>query len=395
MSKRKIITVVAAVVVVVVVVLVLVFALRPTEEEPQIEIGGILCMTGALSAMGDLISQGAYLAVEEINADGGVLGKNLTLTIEDSATNDATAFEAYKKLVEVDGVQVIVGPMISGAVMSSGAYAELNEVAMVSPSATSPFITNTTWTQWALRTCTTDYLQGGVIANIIIDEGYNTTAIMVQDTPYGIGIELVVTDLLEDAGVEIVASIRYDEEALDYLTELGLIVAANPDVIVQVGYHTDSAKVYVGADSLGLNATPWLVAEGVYGLLASEYPAAAAFMAEADLLGCTLAPDPELAAYVAFVAAYEARWGESPGVYCDTIYDAVNLIALAIEDAGVYDGAAIQDSLYDVGVDYSGASGTTTWDANGDRVSATYGIWELVETAPEVYEYVILEYIPF
>jgi ABC-type branched-subunit amino acid transport system substrate-binding protein len=360
-----------------------------------IEIGGILCMSGALAAMGDLISQGAILAVEEINADGGVLGKNLTLTIEDSATNDATAFEAYKKLVEVNGVEVIVGPMISGAVMSSGAYAELNEVSMVSPSATSPLITNTTWTKWALRTCTTDYLQGGVLASIITDEGYNTTAIMVQDTPYGIGIELVVTDILEDAGVTIVKTIRYDEEALNYLTELNQIKDENPDVIVQVGYHTDSAKVYEGAASLGMNATPWLVAEGVYGLEAETYPAAAAFMAEADLLGCTLAPDPGLPAYVAFVAAYEARWGEPPGVYCDTVYDAVNLIALAIEDVGAYDGAEIKDALYELGDGYSGASGTITFDENGDRVSATYGIWELVETAPGEYEYDILEYVPF
>lgn len=390
MSKK-----IVAVLIVVCMVLVGVLAPGCEPTDGTIDIGSILCMTGALAAMGHLISQGAILAVEEINADGGVLGKNLTLTIEDSATDDATAFEAYKKLVEVDGVEVIVGPMISGAVMSSGAYAELNEVAMVSPSATSPLITNTTWTQWALRTCTTDYLQGGVIADIIIDEGYNATAFMVQDTPYGIGIELVVTEILEAANITIVESIRYDEEALDYLTELGLIVAANPDVIVQVGYHTDSAKVYVGADSLGLNATPWLVAEGVYGLEAETYPAAAAFMAEAPLLGCTLAPDPGLAAYVAFVAAYEARWGESPGVYCDTVYDAVNLIALAIEDAGVYDGAAIKDALYELGVDYSGASGETTWDANGDRVSATYGIWDYVETSPLVYEYVILEYIPF
>jgi len=393
MSKKKIITVVAAVVVVV--VLVLVFALRPTEEEPQIKIGGILCMTGALAAMGDLISQGAILAVEEINADGGVLGKNLTLTIEDSATNDATAFEAYKKLVEVDGVEVIVGPMISGAVMSSGAYAELNEVAMVSPSATSPLITVQTWKEWALRTCTGDHFQGQVIADIIIEEGYNATAFMVQDTPYGIGIELVVTDLLEAANVTIVKTIRYDEEALDYSTELQQIIDAGADVIVQVGYHTDSAKVYENADSLGLDTIPWLVAEGVYGLLASEYPAAAAFMAETDLLGCTLAPDPELAEYVAFVAAYEARWGETPGVYCDTVYDAVKLIALAIEEAGAYDGAAIKEALYVVGADYDGASGAINWDELGDRAHATYGVWDYVETTPGNYEYQILYNVVF
>lgn len=360
-----------------------------------IEIGGILSMTGALAAMGDLISQGAILAVEEINADGGVLGKNLTLTIEDSATNDATAFEAYKKLVEVDGVQVIVGPMISGAVMSSGAYAELNEVAMVSPSATSPLITVQTWKEWALRTCTGDHFQGQVIADIIIEEGYNATAFMVQDTPYGIGIELVVTDLLEAANVTIVKTIRYDEEALSYNTELQSIIDAGADVIVQVGYHTDSAKVYENADLLGMNTTPWLVAEGVYGLEAETYPAAAAFMTEAPLLGCTLVPEAGTPAYTAFVAAYEARWAESPGVYCDTVYDAVNLIALAIEEAGEYDGAAIKEALYVVGADYDGASGAINWDELGDRAHATYGVWDHVETTPGVYKYQILYNVVF
>lgn len=368
---------------------------EPTDGEEPIEIGSILCMTGALAAMGHLISQGAILAVEEINDDGGVLGKNLTLTIEDSATNDATAFEAYKKLVEVDGVQVIVGPMISGAVMSSGAYAETNEIPMVSPSATSPLIALQTWKEWALRTCTGDQFQGQVIADIIIDEGYNATAILVQDTPYGIGIEMVVTEILEAANVTIVETIRYDEEALSYNTELQAIIDAGADVIVQVGYHTDSAKVYENADSLGLNATPWLVAEGVYGLLASEYPAAAAFMAEAPLLGCTLIPEPGEPYYDDFVTAYEARWSEEPGVYCDTVYDAVKLIALAIEEAGEYDGAAIKEALYVVGANYTGASGDINWDELGDRAHATYGVWDYIETEPEVYEYDILYNVVF
>ena len=64
------------------------------------------------------------------------------------------------------------------------------------------------------------------------------------------------------------------------------------------------------------------------------------------------------------------------GVCCDTVYDAVKLIALAIEEVGEYDGEA-KNALYELGVGYSGASGTITWDENGDRVSAAYGIWEL------------------
>jgi ABC-type branched-subunit amino acid transport system substrate-binding protein len=390
MSKKILLAVIA-----VMLVVVPLSACTTTGEEEPIKIGCILCMTGGLADMGHLIYQGATLAVDEVNADGGVLGRDLELVLEDSATNDATAFEAYKKLVEVDGVQVIVGPMISGAVMSSGAYAEDMKVPMVSPSATSPAISTEPWTKWALRTCTMDDLQGGILADIIIDEGYDTAAILVQNTQYGIGIELVVTEILEDAGVAVVESIRYDEEKLDYLTELNTIKDADPDVIVQVGYHTDSAVVYEQAGSLGLDTKVWLVAEGVVGMKAETYPAAAAFMAATDLRGCTLSPEPDLPAYVSFVHRYESQWDESPGVYCDTVYDAVKLIALAIEEAGEYDGAAIRAALYDVGDGYSGASGPITWDTNGNRVSATYGIWRLVETAPGEYEYSIIEYISF
>jgi len=365
------------------------------DGDEEIEIGGIFCMTGGLADMGVLIDKGAQLAVEEINAAGGVLGKDLVLLTEDSATTPTGAFDAYKKLVEVNGVEAIVGPMISGAVMASGNYASVMQVPMVSPSATSPLIVTENWTDWALRTCTPDNFQGQVLADIAIDAGYNTTAFLVVNNAYGVGLELVITDILVGAGKTVVASIQYEEQALTFDTELDQILLADSDVIFQVGYHTDSAKIYAAAASMALNTTPWLVAEGVYGLLSSSYPEAAEFMADAPLLGCTLIPEPGTPAFVTFNASYVARWGEAPSVYCDTAYDAVKLIALAIEDAGSYNGALIKDSLYDVGDGYVGASGNITWDANGDRLGATYGIWDYVETAPEVYEYVILDYVVF
>lgn len=365
------------------------------EGPTEIKIGGIFDLTGGLADMGALIEKGATLAVEEINAAGGVLGADLALQSEDGATSADTGFNAFKKLVEVDGVQVVVGPMISGAVLSIGPYAEQSEVPLISPSATSPLIAVQTWKEWALRTCTGDQFQGEVLAGIIIDEDYQRAAIIVQNTPYGVGLEQVVTTELEDAGVAIVESIEYDESKLDYLTELQAIKDANPDVIVQVGYHTDSAVVYEQAGELGLDTIPWLVAEGVYGLQAETYPAAAAFMAEANLRGCTLIPEASSPAYATFKAAYEARWGESPGVYCDTAYDAVKLIALAIEEAGEYNGAAIKDALYDVGADYDGTSGAINWNEIGDRAHATYGVWDYVETEPGEYEYVILYNVEF
>lgn len=118
-------------------------------------------------------------------------------------------------------------------------------------------------------------------------------------------------------------------------------------------------------------------------------------MAKDNLRGCTLIPEAEAPAYASFVAAYIARWGVDPGVYCDTAYDAVKLIALAIEEAGAYNGTAIKDALYDVGASYSGASGAINWNEIGDRAHATYGVWDYVETEPGVYEYQILYNVEF
>ena len=367
-----------------------------TQPVQPIKIGGIFDLTGGLATMGVLISKGATLAVEEINAAGGVLGgRNLTLLLEDSATSADTGFTAFKKLVEVDGVQVIVGQMTSGESLASGNYAATAQVPFVSPSATSVLLTDQPWTQWALRTCTADSFQGGLIAQTIIDGGFKKAAILVMDNPYGVGIEQIVTQKLQAAGVEIVKDIRYDATKMDYLTELGEIKDANPDVIMHCGYEDDGAVVYAQADSLGLSTIPWVVTEGVYGLDTEKHPDAAAFMVKGNFRGTRMAADPTSPAYQAFLAAYQARWGVSPGVYCDTVYDAVKLIAKAIDKAGAYNGTAIKDALYQVGVNYVGASGTVTFDTTGDRIHGTYAIWKLqYNEGTGKYEYVDLQYIP-
>jgi len=84
-------------------------------------------------------------------------------------------------------------------------------------------------------------------------------------------------------------------------------------------------------------------------------------------------------AFDEFAAAYEARFGIPPGVYADTVYDATKLMALAIEQAGYEDATAISAALIDVAQGYPGVSGTITFDENGDRVSADFEVWKVVE----------------
>jgi len=337
-----------------------------------IKIGCVLSTTGLLGPMGERMMQGAELAVQEINAQGGVLGKQIELVEENDNTESAKCLERVKKLVEVDGVKVLVGGMFSGATMASGAYVADHEILMVSPSATSPMISEQEWTNWVFRTCPDDNLQAKALAQLIVEGNYTRLATMVQDNPYGVGLEGALVDVLNETGWqgEHVVSIHFDPAKGDYLTELGQIADANPDIVLAVTYCDDGKVLFKQALDMGLDTIDWLGCDGNYGSGMFEEPKCAEFMEKAIIAGTVLSLGTS-----EFASAYEARWGEAPEVYCSSTYDAIKLIAQAIEQAGTYDSAAIKDALMGIGQNYEGASGTITFDEIGDRAKATYEIW--------------------
>ena len=337
-----------------------------------IKIGCVLSTTGLLGPMGERMMQGAELAVQEINAQGGVLGKQIELVEENDNTESAKCLERVKKLVEVDGVKVLVGGMISGATMATGPYLADHEILMVSPSATSPMISEQEWTNWVFRTCPDDNLQAKALAQLIVEGNYTRLATMVQDNPYGVGLEGALVDVLNETGWqgEHVVSIHFDPAKGDYLTELGQIADANPDIVLAVTYCDDGKVLFKQALDMGLDTIDWLGCDGNYGSGMFEEPKCAEFMEKAIIAGTVLSLGTS-----EFASAYEARWGEAPEVYCSSTYDAIKLIAQAIEQAGTYDSAAIKDALMGIGQNYEGASGTITFDEIGDRAKATYEIW--------------------
>ena len=352
----------------------------PAEE---IKIGAVMDLTGALAGIGGLIRDGAALAVKEINEAGGINGVEVKLIVEDGATDSTKGLEAVKKLVEVHGVQVIVGPMISGAVMAAGPYVGERGVVIVSPSSTSPDIADQDWRQFVLRTCPSDALQGAAMSQLVLEGGYSKVAIFVMDNVYGAGIEKVVKEKLTGKA-DIVASVRYDPVKLDYLTELQSVKDKNPDAVVHVGYHDDAQIVYKQALQVGLDTAQWILCEGVYAEATLEMAEAAEFMEKAAI-GTRLTAPEGLTAYEEFADAYEAEFGVAPGVYADTVYDATKLVALAIEKAG-YDGAKIKDALREVGKNYQGASGSITFNEIGDRTSGDFEVWKVVKDG-DTYKY--------
>ena len=353
-------------------------ACTPKEAE-TIKIGCLLDTSGDLAAMGVRILDAARLAVEDINAAGGVLGKQVELVEEDGATDPAIGFNGVKKMIEIDGVQVIAGPMITGASLLSIPYANGHKVPLITPSATGIPLSEEEGTEWFFRTCLRDDAQGLMLADIVMDKGYTKLATIVLDNSYGKGLETYILEGLEAAGWqgENVVSIHYSEAAKDYRTELQQIADSDADVVLAVTYCDDGIMIFKQALEMGLDEIAWLGCDGNYGSGLFEEAKSAEFMEKAIVAGTRTVGTGAICDH--FNTAYEDKYGETPEVYCDTVYDAVWAAAKAIEAAGVYDGEAIRVALTEL--EFDGATGPIAFNDIGDRNAGSFEIWQVVKDA--------------
>lgn len=350
-------------------------AVAPPPEVPsEIRIGCVVPMSGPLADMGLKIKDGAALAVEEINTRGGITGRKVILVVED-ATDAQSSLLAIKKLVEENQVEVIVGPLTDDGVLRVGPYAAERQVLLLSPSATSPIIGIQPWSQWFFRTVANDALQAKALVKAIVDRGFKKVGILVQDTPYYIGIGIMAEELLATKA-DIVASVRYASAKFDYRIELETIRDKRPDCILHIGDAYGSAVLYSQALEMRLDAIQWVVGQEIHAETMFEIPEATEFMRKAVIGVRFVAPETS-PTYIEFSTKYYNAFNTAPGVYCDNTYDAVKLIALAIEKIEVYDAVRIRDALWQVGKEYTGASGAITFDEKGDRVWAPYEEWKV------------------
>jgi ABC-type branched-subunit amino acid transport system substrate-binding protein len=347
----------------------------PQQELPaDIPIGCVMPLS-SVPAGGPNLVKAAQLTVNEINGRGGINGKKLRLIVEDQGPSSATALYAVHKLVEEQKVQVMIGCVTSESVLATGPYLEGKGVLLVSPSATSSSLSGYSWSKWTFRVCPGDSLQGGVVSMIIKERGYKKVAMLVQDTVYGKGIETMAKNYLGQ-GVEIVASLTYDPSKLSYLSELNTIKEARPDCVLHVGLYSDGAVVYAQALKEGMDNIPWIAVDGSYDMPLDKYLDAARFMEKA-VTGTVPVPDKQSPTYKAFAYNYKNTYQIDPTVYCDTVYDGVNMIAAALQKANIYNGGAVRDALLVIGNNYPGASGSITFDQSGERIAGSYGTWKV------------------
>lgn len=302
-----------------------------------LNIGTILPVTGSLAFLGPPEVAASGFAVEDINAAGGVLGNPVELNQGDSgdATTDTANTEVDRLLAA--GAQVIIGAASSGVSLTVIDKITSAGVVQFSPANTSPTFTTYDDNGLYFRTAPSDLLQGRVLANLVIEEGATSAAVLYRNDSYGVGLADSFKANFEAAGGTVPEFIEYAEGTESFDAEVDQVVAANPDAVVIVGF-AETGPILNTMHERGVGPTAKAV-YGVDGNIAGLDKLVSDVSILAGMKGTT--PSVDLASISEFVAKLDAAGVDGVYDYGAETYDSIVISALAAEIAGCADGLSI------------------------------------------------------
>jgi branched-chain amino acid transport system substrate-binding protein len=320
-------------------------------------------MTGQYATYGASHKAGAELAMEELNAAGGVNGGEVSISIGDDLGDPKEAVLVAQKFIDDSDVVVVDGHQFSGATIAAAGKYEPAGLTMITPSATQPDITNMGSFIW--RICMTDAVQGKGLADYSVGTlGLQNVAIMYDNSDYGRGLADAYEAGITDAGGTIVEKQQYTTGDTDFKAQLTKIKGVNPDLLFLSGYYPEGSKIAQQAKELGMDVQML----GSDGYASDELPKLGGAAVEGMLVSTFFDYTKDDPAVQKFVDAYKAKYeGANPDWFVANSYDVVMLAAAAAEKAGSNERAAINDALAGIGT-YEGISGPITFDENGDVI---------------------------
>lgn len=389
-----------------------------TASEDTIKLGVIAPASGTNAEKGESVYNGAQLAIEQINAAGGVLGKKLSLLKADDQSDNVKAPPKAARLLD-QGVVALIGDVqssVTKAVLLQ--QAKPKGCVMVSPGSTSPDFSDPAKIDhggWFFRTVPTDALQGKAIAQRALSAGYKKLAILHVDNTYGNGLAGVLKASFEASPGCTTIEATYPDEATprsSYNDVITPLLAQRPDAIALIAYPGAGSQIYNDWITSGSEPQmPWLFSEALK---------ADSFVVNVKDAGriegkTGTAPYSGGANYDRFAEDYRARFKIPPGPYSVNSYDAAVLVALAMQkgqaatreavkanmqavSAGSgtlvkpgLDGLKAALALLQVGqsVNYDGASGPVDLDEHGDVTTGTYVVWKVEGKAIHVTDEVL------
>jgi branched-chain amino acid transport system substrate-binding protein len=332
-------------------------------SQKEILIGEYGSLTGGIATFGISTRNGSELAFQEVNAKGGLLGKQVKVLVEDDQSKPEEAGTVVTKLINQSGVSAVLGHVASSHSLAAAPICQSNQIPMISPSSTNPRVTQVG--NYIFRVCFIDPFQGAVMAKFAADTlKLKKVAILVDvRSDYSVGLQTFFRQQFRQLGGEVVVEQSYSQGDSDFRAQLTAIKAANPEAVYLPGYYTEVGTIVHQARELGITV-PFLGGDGWDSPKLWEIGGKA-------LDGCYISnhystddPNPVVQK---FVADYRAKYGQTPDALAALAYDAAHVLAASIEKAGSTDGPKVRDAIAAT-KDFPGVTGSISINADRNAV---------------------------
>ena len=325
----------------------------------EYKIGVVGPFTGKGATYGAAMKKGIELAIEEINAKGGINKTKLAAVYRDSKLDPKEGISSFRYLATVEKVPVVLGGAASSVSLAIAPAANELKVVLFSSISTADALKDAG--DYFFRNVPPNSNQAKTAAYFIKDYlKKSKVALLYENNDYGVNMDKVFSDFFSGIGGTVISHNSYESGQKDFRSILSKVKGGNPDIIYIPGTYQENALILRQAKTMGIGAT-FISGDGAYSpeLIKISGDAAEGFY-------CTLMSMPksdQSPEAAKFFNMYKEKYNEDVDVYSTYSYDAVNMVAQAIKDGG-YTGEGIKNGLYNIF--YNGITGVTTFDKNGE-----------------------------
>ncbi len=322
----------------------------------EIVVGEVAAMTGGTATFGTSSHAGTQMAVDEINAAGGLLGKKVKLITEDDQSKQGEAGTVAKKLISRDKIIALLGEVASGKSLEMGPICQKAGVPMISPASTNPKVTEVG--DFVFRVCFIDPFQGTVMGKFAMSRNWKKVAVLTDTKQdYSVGLSQFFKQYFAKNGGTIVSEQSYGSGDKDFKAQLTAIKPSAPDAIFASGYYNEVGLISTQARELGITA-PLL---GGDGWDSPSLVQVAGKAIEGSFFSNHFSNEDTSPRIQEFVKKFKDKNGKIPDAMAALGYDSAMILADAIKRAGTTDGKALRDAIAQT-KDYNGITGKISLD---------------------------------
>ncbi|MBI3975187.1 MAG: ABC transporter substrate-binding protein [Armatimonadetes bacterium] len=330
-----------------------------TSAGDAIRIGLIVPHSSGIPGIARAVSEGAELAVAEINAGRGIHGRRLTILAADDRGDPAEAARQVEHLA-AQGVAAILGPVTDGGVIAASPVTERVRVVMISPGATAPLPYGG---HFVFRTATPAATQARAMAAYLVDRLRARRIAVVHDSnEYGSLVALAFEQAARERGATITSRRLYRDGEKDFARHVRGVIAERAQALFVAGYPDEAALLIRQARAAGRG----LIIAGSDALYSEDTATWAGAAANQVYVPAAFLPTTPLPVVRAFVAAYRKQYGRTPDQFAAQAYDGIKLIAVALRRAGT-DRDRLRDAMAGLRR-VPGVTGELSFDPRGDPI---------------------------